>query len=350
MALLLALNFFSPHLLYAQGSQAGVQVENTAVVTYSIDTQAQSPIESSPFGNTIPGLGKGQKTVFTVDRKIDLLVTSGGNANVTLGDTQAELSFTVLNEGNDIQELILTLDSSLPSDNFDTNNCTVSVTAVSGSPLAGVILPTTDNVKLKADQLATISAKCDIPILNAGQAIQVGDTSLLSLIAVVEKNSDGSTTIETTISDSASVIDTVFSDGAGTDDALHDASHSSRGTYVALDSSQPAPPTLNIDKVILGVVDSQGGNTAVAGSEVTYEIKITSSGTGTINNVIITDPTPADMTYKASSLVLNNSSLSDGSDADSGDYGATTANTATVNLGTITAGNQHAIQLTYTID
>jgi hypothetical protein len=67
--------------------------------------------------------------------------------------------------------------------------------------------------------------------------------------------------------------------------------------------------------------------------------------------VIITDPTPANMNYKVASIKLNNSNQSDADDGiDDSDFGITTANTATINLGNIIAGNQHEILITYIIN
>ena len=348
--LLCALNLFTSNSIFAQGSLAGTNIANTVSVSYNIDGNAQTPIESSPQGNSNPGVGNGHATEFLVDRKIDVIVTSNGDSNVTLGDSQAELNFTVLNEGNDSQEFALSSNNTLSADEFDTSNCHITVTAITGTPLAGVILPTSGSIKLKADQQASVSIQCDIPLQNAGQAITAGNTSLLSLLALADKNADGSAVLETTGVDTKNSIDTVFSDGVGTDDVIHDASHSARAKYIALNSNEPTPPTLSIDKAILSVQDVNGGNTAVTGSEVTYEIVISTTGTGTIDNVVITDPTPAEMSYKAGSIKLDNTAISDGADGDSGDFGVSSAETVTVNLGSITAGNQYAIQLTYIIN
>ena len=185
-------------------------------------------------------------------------------------------------------------------------------------------------------------------LITLGSPISTGDTSLIGLIATTVKNEDGSTTIETPSTDTALGIETVFADNAGTDDSNRDAMHSARRTYTA--ESSTILPTLTMDKTIVSVVDSSGGNTAIAGSEVTYKIQINTSGLGTINNLVITDPTPAEMSYKPGSIKLNNANLSDGSDADNADFGITTANTATINLGNIAAGSQYDIQLTYIIN
>jgi len=347
VALLLTSSAFISNPLYAQGVFAGVDIENKAVVNYSIAGEVQSPIESSPNGNRSPGLGGGRFTHFKVDRKVDLSITNNGNTDVTPGETQAELSFTLSNDGNDIQEFTLIPDGVISGDNFDSNNCKISVTAVTGTLLSGVVLPSHDKIKLSPDQQASISVKCDIPFDNKGQIISQNHTSTLSVRATASANQDGSPTLEESTADSSDGVDTVFTDGAGTDDAQRDASHSTRGTYIA-QASTPLP-TLSIKKSILEVVDSEGGNKANSGSKVTYKITISTTGVGIVNNVVITDPTPADMTYKQGSITLNSTKLTDSSDADKGSFDAT-SNISTINLGDITAGDQQVITLSYTIN
>lgn len=333
--------------VYAQGVAAGTDIGNKVIVNYQIAGKQQEPLESSPTGNSIAGIGKGQPTVFKVDRKIDLLVTANSNANVTPGDKQAEVTYTLTNEGNDIQEFSFILETALPADNFDTNNCSIVINTVTGTLLSGVVIPTSGNIKLSADQQASISVKCDIPIDHLGQPVLKGDISLLSLYATAEKNADGSSVQESTTADTALGIETVFTDNAGTDDGDRDASHTARTTYTIADVETPA---LSIDKSIVNTVDPEGSSKAVSGAVVTYRIAITTTGTGSIDNTIITDPTPTGMTYKTGSISLNNNPLTDNSDTDKADFGITNINTATINLGNITAGSLDEIQLSYTIN
>lgn len=346
--LLCATVFSLPVTTFAQGVAAGTSINNIATVTYTVDNIVQEPINSSPTGNSTSGNSNGTITQFVVDRKVDLLVTGNSNANVNPGDAQAEVTFTLQNQGNATQEFSLISDNLLPSDNFDPNSCNIEVTGVTGTPVTGVVLPTSGNIKLSADQQASISVKCDIPLDNNNAPILSGHTALVGLIATAEKNEDDSNTIESTTPESDSTIETVFADGAGSDDSNRDAMHSDRRTYVA--TTGTLPPTLNMDKSIVSVVDPNGGSTAISGSEVTYKIQINTAGVGTIENLIITDPTPVDMTYKLGSIILNNSNQSDANDADNTDFGISTADTATINLGNFAAGSQYEILLTYIIN
>ena len=349
ISFLCAFLLLSSKSLYAQGVIAGTNIINLATVSYSVNNVKQEPINSSPNGNTIAGNSNGTATQFVVDRKVDLVVTGNANANVNPGDAQAELTYTLQNEGNAIQEFSLATDSLISTDGFDPNSCAITVTGVTGTPVTGVILPTSGNIKLNADQQASISVKCDIPLDDSGSAILLGETGLVSLKATAVKNDDDSNTVESNASEAANTIETVFADGSGSDDNTRDASHSDRRAFIA--STGTLPPTLKMEKSIVSVVDPNGGSSAISGSEVTYKIQINTAGIGTIENLVITDPTPIEMTYKNNSILLNNINQSDASDAaDNTDFGINNSDTATINLGNFAAGSQYEIQLTYIIN
>src|ERR1700752_1125698 len=89
----------------AVGTDAGVTVSNRATVNYTVGTVAQTPIESSPTGNSTPGVGAGGNTTFVVDNRINLNVTElSGNATVVSpGQPNVVTAFTVTNTGNATQ-------------------------------------------------------------------------------------------------------------------------------------------------------------------------------------------------------------------------------------------------------
>lgn len=239
--LLLSLLFVYAKPVYAQGVAAGTDIDNTVIINYQIGGVPQAPIESSPDGNSTPGLGNGEPTVFKVDRKIDLSLTGNANADVAPGQSQAQLTYTLKNEGNDTQEFSLIPDSTLTGDAFDATNCTAIVTGISGTALPGVNVPASGNILLKADQQADITVQCDIPLNNGAQAILIGDTSIISLYATAEKNADGSPVVQTSGADDANKVDTVFADDAGPDDANRDAMHTARRIYTAISSNSQSP-------------------------------------------------------------------------------------------------------------
>src|SRR5689334_22118259 len=94
----------------AAGTASGTSITNRATVSYSVSGVSQTPIESSPTGNTNPGTNNGANTAFVVDNKVNLTVTelSGGVTNTAPGATNAVTAFTVKNTGNTAQGYLLT--------------------------------------------------------------------------------------------------------------------------------------------------------------------------------------------------------------------------------------------------
>ena len=86
---------------WAEGTDAGVTINNRATVTYSVGTVAQTPIESSPTGNATPGVNAGTDTTFVVDRRVFFSVTAiAGATNTVPGATGVVRAFTVANTSN----------------------------------------------------------------------------------------------------------------------------------------------------------------------------------------------------------------------------------------------------------
>lgn len=82
-------------------TEAGTSVSNTFELSYSVSGTAQPIITndnvSPPAGATV----QGTPTLFTVDRKIDLIVTATNSVLTTASGVDATLTYEVLNEGND---------------------------------------------------------------------------------------------------------------------------------------------------------------------------------------------------------------------------------------------------------
>ena len=95
------------------------------------------------------------------------------------------------------------------------------------------------------------------------------------------------------------------------------------------------------------VADAFGGTAATPGSTITYSLTATVSGSGSLANLRIGDPVPAGTTYRAGSLTLEGSSLTDAADADSGSF---TGTAISVGLGTVAAGTTKTITFQVKID
>jgi len=95
---------------FAIGTSADTDIDNTATISYSVAGSTQTPIESSPTGNSVAGPGNGEATTFKVDNVIDFSVTEADTAYtpVAPGSTFQALGFTVQNDGNEVQDFSFT--------------------------------------------------------------------------------------------------------------------------------------------------------------------------------------------------------------------------------------------------
>lgn len=99
------------------------------------------------------------------------------------------------------------------------------------------------------------------------------------------------------------------------------------------------------------VADPYGGSQPVAGATITYELSVIATGTGTTNNVVVSDAIPLNTTYNPGTLMHNGSPVTDVLDGDNGDMGGTTPGTITVNCGDVAvSGPDQTITFTVTID
>ncbi|MEP5727038.1 MAG: hypothetical protein ABJ311_11520, partial [Erythrobacter sp.] len=96
------------------------------------------------------------------------------------------------------------------------------------------------------------------------------------------------------------------------------------------------------------VLDSFGGDGAVPGAVVTFTITANVEGSGSVDDLIITDAIPAGTTYNPGTLALEGSGLTDAVGDDAGDASNTTG--ITVDLGTVAGGTSQSITFDVTID
>src|SRR5262245_39348889 len=94
----------------AAGTAANTTINNRATVNFQVGGVTQTPIESSPTGNSTAGTGNGANTTFLVDNKVDLTVSEQGAAATTVsaGTINQVTTFKVTNTGNNAQGYNLT--------------------------------------------------------------------------------------------------------------------------------------------------------------------------------------------------------------------------------------------------
>lgn len=280
------------HTASAAGTAASTPINNQSTVSYSVGGVAQAPIESSPTGNTTPG--GGAPTSFVVDNRIDLTVNevSGGATAATPGQLNLVTAFRVTNTGNAAQGYQLTPTNLTGgalfgnTDNTDVANLRVFVDGnANGVYDAGVDTATAIDT-LAADANVVVFIVADVPA-NAtnGQFANVQ----LSARAAVAGTAGATLATETAGADTPGAVDIVFGD-AGRD-----------ATELAADQYAIASAALTVQKTSSVVDDPFNGTTnpkAIPGAHVEYAVTISNTGAAPATGLQITDPLPANTTFR----------------------------------------------------
>ncbi len=286
---------------WAVGTDAGTAINNRATVSYSVGGVAQTPIESSPAGNTTPGAGNGANTSFVVDNRIDLTVTelSGGVTVTTPGATGAVTAFRLTNTGNAAQAFQLAAAQLTGgtvfgnTDNTDVTNPLAVFVDANGNGTYEPAVDTATNVSSlaeDADVIVFIVANVPLTVTNG----QYASVRLTARAAV--NGAPATLVVETTGAENPAVVDVVFGDGAGAGDAARDGAFSADDQY-AIQSA-----ALNIAKTSTVVSDPFNGTTnpkAIPGAIVEYAITMTNTGAVAATGVTLTDPIPANTAFAA---------------------------------------------------
>ena len=112
-----------------------------------------------------------------------------------------------------------------------------------------------------------------------------------------------------------------------------------------------------VSTVMLDIIKSQaiadqfGGTQAIPGATITYTVTIQVTTTGTATASVFSDLIPTFTTFVPTSITLNSLPLSDGIDADAGEYDNSGAPTVVVRLGDlILASGIQTVVFQVTID
>ena len=263
---------------FAVGTASGTPITNTATVDYEVGTDPRS--------------ASGSDAGFVVDNRVDLTVfntDAGNNVNVTPGQTNRVLTYTVTNTGNTTQGYLLT--TATGTTNIPMGNVRIFLddggtpgswdgtdTEYTGGTNAGDLDP--NSVVPGADTM-TIFIVADTP---AGAV----DTNTDDYRLVAQTTTLSSTTVITAAGAPTAGVDVVFADAAGDSDALRDGQHSDAATYTV------TSPSLALVKTVVSTVDEFGTAFSIPNAVVNYQLRVTNSGAGTvdINTVSVTDPIP----------------------------------------------------------
>jgi uncharacterized repeat protein (TIGR01451 family) len=285
---------------FAIGTDSGVSVNNRATVSYSVGSVLQTPIESSPTGNSTPGAGNGANTTFVVDNKILHVVSEvGGTVNSTApGAANVVATYLVTNQGNTSQGYALTATniatgtaspfSGGSNDSTDVNNLRVFVDVNGNNTYdAGTDTATFINA-LAEDASVRVFVLADVPLTATNN--QFANVQLAARAAVA--GTSGATLVAQSAGvDNPAVVDVVFADvGVVSRDGIHEAS----------DQYAIASATLSVLKTSSVVNDPFNGATnpkAIPGATVQYAITVTNTGAAAATGVAVNDPLPANTTF-----------------------------------------------------
>ena len=88
------------------------------------------------------------------------------------------------------------------------------------------------------------------------------------------------------------------------------------------------------------VLDPFGTAKSVPGAVITYSLVATVSGSGSLANLAVGDPIPANTTYVPASITAEGAGVSDATDADAGEFAASRV---TVRFGTVAGGQTRTV-------
>jgi uncharacterized repeat protein (TIGR01451 family) len=272
----------------AVGTDAGVTVSNRATVNYNVGAVAQTPIESSPTGNSTPGVGAGGNTTFVVDNRINLNVTElSGNATVVSpGQPNVVTAFTVTNTGNATQGYQLSASNLVGgvvfgnTDNTNVANLRVFVDNPGAGGSAGVYDVAFDSVAnvntLAEDGSVVVFIVSDVPV--AATNGQFSNVRLQARAAVAGTN--GATLMTETAGADTAGVDIVFGDTGR--DALQTAD----------DQYSVQSAALTITKTSTLISDPFNGTTnpkSIPGAVVEYVVSIANTGTVSAGSIQLSD-------------------------------------------------------------
>jgi len=351
---------FSAHAL---GTASSTSITNRATINYDVGTTAQTPIESSPGGNTTPGVGNGTDTAFVVDNRVDLVLTEVGATYTTGAPGEAGLvtTFSLTNEGNTIQDYSFAAVNNVGGTLFtilDDSDVTITGIFVEDGVNAGYQVAEDTAIfvdELLADGTATVYVIATIPAASVDTNYAIVDLTATTYDGGAAGL--GGLTTATAGADTAAV-DVVLADGyddlvlggldGDTSDGVND------GAFTAQDAYLVASALITVTKtsaVISDPINGNGGNQKrIPGAVVRYTVVVTNTGGSAAANVTLVDSIPANTTYAPVTITLGGVAQTDIADADASDFNVTNANAVTSVIGALLAAGAQTVTFDVTVN
>ena len=287
---------------HAAGTLAGTDIQNIASATF--DT-AGGPVTIQ--SNTV---------VIKVDELLDVTVASTDPGDVTTspGATGNVQTFRITNTGNGDEAFGLTANVANGGDDFDPT-------------LQQIVIDTNNNGVYDAGVDTVYTSGVNDPVIAPDQSVTV--FVITATPAGVVDTNRANVSLNAVARTGTGTAGTSFAGaGQGGGDAVV-GSTTAQGTASGFLAVRATSVALLKSATIL---DPFGGNRPVPGAVITYSLVATVSGTGTMNNLVITDPIPAGSNYQAASITLEAAALTDAADADAGRFTGTSISVAAGNV------------------
>jgi uncharacterized repeat protein (TIGR01451 family) len=296
---------------------AGTEIKNTATATYQLPGGSSGTVTSNEVS-------------ILVDELLDVTVlsTDPGDVVVTPGATNQILTYRITNAGNGNEAFSLVARDTATGDDFNPTATSIILDSNGNGTydpgVDTVYVPGANDPLLNPDQSLTVFVLATIPAATDGQRGRID----LVATAVTGSGTPGTSFAGKGQGGGDAVVGATGADGE--DDG-----------YFAISSA-----TVSLAKSA-SVTDPFGGTSQVPGSVITYTLVATISGSGTLNNLRITDAIPSGTTFKPSSLTLSGAGLTDATDGDDGEF---SSGGITVRLGSVAAGSSRTVTFQVTIN
>jgi uncharacterized repeat protein (TIGR01451 family) len=278
---------------------------------------------------------------FDVLEVIDCVATWQDAANVPVNTPHSDrvLTLQLTNTGNGPEDFRLAANAAVAGDNFNPSvqDLYLESNGAPGLQMSGATPDTIyagTDITLAADGIQLCYIVSTIP-----GGLAVGNIGRVELLADAQTPGAAGSAPGTELANA----------GAGGIDAIVGTTSADGSATGAYEVSFAA---VALAKSIAQIADPYGGDRPYPGAVVTYRLTVDVTGSGTAEAIVITDTIPADMTYVAGSMQLDGVAQTDADDApaDTSDFGVTTANTITVNLGDTVAPATRIIEFDTTIN
>jgi uncharacterized repeat protein (TIGR01451 family) len=312
----------APLASHAAGTPAGVNIQNTAQVSYTLGSATVSATSNT--------------SSVTVAEILDAVMTiAAPTVQVSAGATTEELVFTLTNTGNGTERFNLTaLSAGVVGDDFDPTLATPAI-----------YFDTDDSGDFSPGDLA-YSPGANDPVLAADASVRLIVVNDIPNTAVNGNRGRS----QLTAAAASGTGDPGFSFGMVGDGGVEAVAGTTRGDAQLFGEYLVADILLTAVKSQT-ILDQFNGSRPLPGARITYQIVVTASGSGTATATNFSDLVPPNTTYVAGSLELNGAALSDGADADAGAFVSAPAPEVRVTLGDLSgASGPQTIEFAVTIN